>query len=272
MTASGFGPKLHDLRHGTNHHAVFDEWWQFARREYLGLDLDTPLKKVTWFYDPLLDVHHRMPVKVALICAFWLTNQVPEDALRLYEASSADAGLRELEPALVHPQPVAQGLFLAREWGDHDVAARLAEAAEARYEPTWDRRTGEFTWGFGLNEQYPRGQYNAAFAAAEAVSEGAWRRVGRGRVPDGPAVVEGVDFPTVGLSEARWKDGALHLRLSAQNSDVLGSRTSFDVVGLAQPHIWRVEGRADTTAEVTPDGALRIATIVDTTPLRVLPF
>ncbi len=48
------------------------------------------------------------------------------------------------------------------------MEARLAAAIEASYEPSWDMTRGEFTWGLGLDEPHPRGQFNAFLAAAEA--------------------------------------------------------------------------------------------------------
>jgi hypothetical protein len=66
--------------------------------------------------------------------------------------------------------------------------------------------TGEFTWGFGLDERYPRGQFNAQAAFAEAMSEGAWSRLFN--EPNLRKFVEpsvmGVDFPNVCLSQANY--------------------------------------------------------------------
>jgi hypothetical protein len=269
MAAAGFGLKLHDLRHGTSYHDVYEPWWQFARREYLGLDGDEVPPLVTFYYDPLLDIHHRLPVRTALSTAYYATPQAPDDARRLSAAASANAGLRRADPDLSHPRFTCHALFLAREWGDGETAGRLAAAMEEHYEPTWDAATGEFTWGFGLNERYPRGQFNAAAAAAEAVTEGAWRRFGRQRLPDGPGLVRGVDFPAVALSEARWVDGTLWVRLSPQTPEVTGARTSFEVSGLPQPASWYVVGPPDASVDVTASGALRVVTTVGPEPLAI---
>ena len=77
-------------------------------------------------------------------------------------------------PTVIGERNTGVALLLAREWGLDDVASRLATAADATYEPTWDTDRGEFTWGFGLGEEHPRGQFNAIMAAAEAVTAGAW--------------------------------------------------------------------------------------------------
>lgn len=269
MTAAGFGLKLHDLRHGTRHHDVFDTWWEWARDAYLGLEGDAAPTNYTFYYDPLLDLHHRLPVRInGLYTAWWLASQVPADARRFFEAVAVDSALRRPELNLPHPRGAAYGLFLARELGDGELAARIAEYAEEHYEPTWDRATGEFTWGFGLGEEHPRGQFNAAMVAAEAASEGAWYQFGQRRLPDTP-LVRGVDFPTVGLSEACWVDEVLNLQLSAATPAVLGSRTTFEVVGLTQPTAWQVSGPDETVVSVTPAGVLRIGTTVQPTPIAV---
>lgn len=269
MTAAGFGLKLHDLRHGTRHLDVFNTWWGWARGAYLGLDGDEAPTKYTFYYDPLLDLHHRLPIRVnGLYTAWWLASLVPGDAQTFFEAVVEDSGVRQPELSVRHPRIAAYTLFLAREFGDGELAALMAEYADERYEPTWDRATGEFTWGFGLNEEHPRGQYNAAMVAAEAASEGAWYQFGQRRLPDTP-LVRGVDFPAVGLSEARWVDGVLNLQLSASTPAVLGSRTTFEVVGVTQPTEWHVAGPEDTVVSVTPAGALRIETTVQPTPIAV---
>jgi hypothetical protein len=274
MSAAGFGLKLHDLRHGTQHHEAFDTWWDYARGAYVGLDGDTAPTTYTFYYDPLLDLHHRLPVRTGLTTAFYLAPQVPADARRLFDAASADAGLQRPDLGVsdrrprLHPRVVGFALFLAREWGDSELAARLADFAEQSYEPRWDRATGEFTWGFGLGEEHPRGQYNAGLVLAEPASEGAWQQFGQQRLPESP-LVSGVDFPTVGLSEARWADGILHLQLSAATPAVLGSRTSFEVVGLAEPATWQASGPDDTVLSVTPAGALRVETTVGPAPIAI---
>ena len=49
MSAAGFGLKLHDLRHGTQHHEAFDTWWDYARGAYVGLDGDTAPTTYTFY-------------------------------------------------------------------------------------------------------------------------------------------------------------------------------------------------------------------------------
>lgn len=200
------------------------------------------------YYDPLVDVHHRVPVSGALTTAYYAAPQVPDDARRLFDAGCVAA---KLDKPLKVPIRAARGygssLVLAREWGLHDLEERLVAAIEASYEPTWDTERGELTWGLGLDEEHPRGQYNAFLAAAEAAGPGRWTALSAAPLEPCPQVV-GVDFPTVALSRAEWVGGALRLRLAPLRDDPR-AWTTFAVVG-AEPRVWDVTGPDGTTLDV----------------------
>ena len=200
---------------------------------------------VTAYYDPILEVHHRLPVTFAMTYCFYLAPQVPEEARRLFDAAAASAQISSDGFANMAGHRInAIAWFLAREWGLDELEAAIRGGLEENYEPTWDRARGEFSWGLGLGEEYPRGQYNGFLAAAEVVSPGAWARVSEAPLPKQPGLVEGVDFPTVALAEARWGKDALRLRLHPQSDEVLGRPTRFRVTGLDDPNRWHVEGDA----------------------------
>ena len=98
--------------------------------------------------------------------------------------------------------------------------ARIWAAADEHTEPTWNRDAGEFTLGFGLGEEHPRGQWNARAMAGWVCTTGAWSDVFNGpnlAKFDQPTVVD-VDFPRVAMSTARWDGTALHLAASPQNA------------------------------------------------------
>ena len=218
---------------------MFDDWWTYARGAYMGLGADTRPQTVTFYYDPLLDVHHKLPVMVALINCLYLAPQRPEEARGLFDAALDMLGaLGDGGPTVIGERLTGIALLLAREWSLDDTAERLAAGAEASYEPTWDRDRGEFTWGFGLGEEHPRGQFNAIMAAAEVVTPGAWSALANEAPPARSAEVVGVDFPTVGLRQAEWLGGALHLSTSPMNDTVVGIPTSWRVTGLDQPARW----------------------------------
>jgi hypothetical protein len=216
---------------------------------------EQPPQAVTLYYDPLLDVHHKLPVMVAVINALYLAPQRPDDARRLLDAGLGMLGaLGDGPPTVIGERVTGVGLLLAREWGIDETAARLAAGAEATYEPTWDRERGELTWGFGLDEEHPRGQLNAIMAAAEAVSSGAWTALATTPAAPPFAEVVGVDFPTVGLRRAEWLDGVLHVSTSPMNEAVTGTPTSWRVTSLADPARWTAATHGDAPVATRVDG------------------
>ena len=213
------------------------------------------------YYDPILDVHHRLPVFAALTTAYYAAPQFPDDARRLFDAGCAAAGIGAPREGNIPPsRAYGSSLILAREWGLHDLESWLVEAIEESYEPTWDHETSEFTWGLGLDEPHPRGQFNAFLAAAEASAPGMWERVSAAPVAQCPQVVD-VDFPTVALRRAEWFDGALHLRLAPVREEPRRT-TTFRITG-AEPRVWDVSGPEGTTVDVTANGLIVRTPIVD---------
>jgi hypothetical protein len=225
---------------------------------------------VTFYYDPSIDYHHRLPVgKAGLFPAYFLAPQKPAEARALFEATLAQAGLLDANGRSELPgaQRTPMIIHLAREWGMKDLADRLWQAANDEYEPTWDRERGEFTWGFRLNEEHPRGQFNASMAAAETLTEGAWRRLfnrGPGNRFDEPTVT-GIDFPDLTVTQAWWDSKSVRLLVAtaARSSGVMGRPTSFKIVSLRAASSWRLERDDAPTATVYPTGdELNIATTI----------
>ena len=195
-----------------------------------------------------------MSVGGALTTAYYAAPQVPDDARRLFEAACASVGLDGPPKLPLRPgRGFASSLLLAREWGLAELEERLATAIESSYEPTWDAARGEFTWGMGLGEEHPRGQFNAFLAAAEATGPGMWERLSAAPLTACPQVVD-VDFPTVALRRAEWVNGSLHLRL-APLRETPHVRTTFRIVG-AEPRVWWVTGIDGVTTEVTGQGVI----------------
>ena len=179
----------------------------------------------------------------------------------LFEAAYDDVGLGGGN-AISTPLPASRGvpaaLLLSREWSITDLEHRLVEAIEASYEPTWDTERNEFTWGLGLQEPHPRGQFNAFLAAAELGAPGAWARLSAAPLPPCPQVVD-VDFPTMAFATAEWVDETLHLH-SAPARPAPSERTSFVVTGVHAPAdnwmITSVDGTSvdGVTLDPTDDG------------------
>jgi hypothetical protein len=123
---------------------------------------------------------------------------------------------------------------LAGEYGDEATKARLWDAADAHFEPTWDVDAGEFTMGLRLDEPYPRGQLNARAMAGWICTTGAWSDVFNNpnlTKFDEPTVTA-VDFPRVAMTEARWDGDALHVAAHPQNASVRDTRTTVTLAGL----------------------------------------
>ena len=219
---------------------------------YLDLAGSQAPEMTTFYYDPQLDVHHRLPVSAALTTAFYASPQVAADARRLFDAGCVAAGFTGTLPTPITPsRAVGSSLVLAREWGLAELEDRLVEAIEASYEPTWDRDLGEFTWGLGLNEPYPRGQYNAFLAAAEAAGPGRWTALSAAPIPTCPQLVD-VDVPTMAFSRAEWVDGNLRLRLAPLREDP-SATTTFRLVG-AEPRNWDVHGLDGVRLDLSTTG------------------
>jgi hypothetical protein len=188
---------------------------------------------------------------VAVINALYLAPQRPDEARRLFDAGLGMLGAIGDGPAtVVGERSTGVALLLAREWGLDVTAERLAAGAEASYEPTWDRDRGEFTWGFGLDEEHPRGQFNAIMAAAEAATAGAWTALSTERASALQGEVVGVDFPHVAMRGAAWRDGTLHLSTSALG----GAPTSWRIAGLDDPAHWTASAPSDVPVETRVDG------------------
>jgi hypothetical protein len=203
---------------------------------------------------------------------FYLAPQHFDDARRLYEASrlpvppNPDAASKS--ELLAEPRSFAMELLNAREVGDSARYQTLHALAEQHCEPTWDRARGEFYYGFGLDEPYPRGQANAVIMAAEAGGKQAWWRIFNEpnlHKFDQPTV-SGVDFPRLGISQAVYDADKDFLAVTTYAADLwmAGTETAFTVERLREPAQarllrdgqvydgWRVSGddRIEIKAEV----------------------
>ncbi len=233
---------------------------------------------VTLYYDPTIDYHHVVPIKHGgVLLAYYLAPQRPAEARALFDAACAQMGLLDLAPPLspLHPRSAAGALHLAKEWGLGNLADALQTAADEHYQPSWDHDRGELTWGFGLDEPHPRGQYNGTMAAAEAMSQNAWWRLanaGPGERFDEPTV-EGVDFPTLTVTQAFWDaaNNELYVSTAPMNEDVVGQPTSFRVTQLPA-RAWTVDTLEGPPATAEHDrSALTITAQLAAARYRVRP-
>jgi hypothetical protein len=199
---------------------------------------------VTLYYDPLLDVHLRVPTFTALMNTLYLAPQVPDDSRRLFDAAAEQFGMLAGEEPTLAMNERSSGIawLVARDWGLDDLASRIQAGCEARYEPTW--AGDEFWWGLGLNEPYPRGQFNAILAAAEATTPGAWTALANEYQPyDGPEI-GAVDLDTLAITQADWIDDRLLIGVAAASERTHGRATTLRVRGLEDPSHWNIDGNA----------------------------
>src|SRR5439155_2917105 len=125
----------------------------------------------------------------------------------------------------------------AHELGDDVTEARLRAHVEQHCEPRFfGAENDRFGYFFGWDEQYPRGQQSALLMVPEVGGRGAWARwSGDANLAKFAApTVEGVDFPSVGLSVARndIDRGELLLHTYAATPSHAGRATSMRVVQL----------------------------------------
>lgn len=241
MVFAGLGLRLHDITYGTDLQQVFGRWWEYARKDHVPIQDGRMIDSMSMYYDPIIDLHHKTPSQgpAKLFIISGLLPQYAEDSRIVFDSAVEDMGWSNtdgLDETTGHPYLVGIGKFYAREQGNGALQATLSAYAENHHEPTWDEESGEFTWGFGLNEPHPRGQFNGMAAMAEATTEGSWRRLFNQpnlRKFIDPTVY-GVDFPTVCLSQATY-DAERRLLVVATDPGVPADRgkpTSFRVTNI----------------------------------------
>ena len=194
------------------------------------------------YYDPVVDEHVGHGPMGVVIPAWYFAPQKRELAQAGWQMAAGLSGALGNGPitGLEDPARATMLLQIAGEFASPDIKQRFWEAAEPHIEPTWDRESGEFTLGFGLGEAHPRGQWNARTMAGWVCTEGAWSRLFNEpnlRKFDEPTV-EGVDFPRIALSEARWDGSVLHLAAHPQRPSVTGSRTKVRIGNLGGIQDW----------------------------------
>ena len=280
MSRAGLGLGLHDMLYGSDFRPAFDAFWDYSKRNYLTIEDGKVKGSVTMYYDPLVPCNH--PCDTSPFFYFGLSHGLlpmyPDDARAVYDTAidqvgregDAPLGPNEPGPEKAGDPMAAMGRlmiqFLAREFGDEAIHAKLKIHSDDHDEPTWDNESGEFTWRFGRDELHPRGQLNASAAFAEVAEPGIWasliKRPNLRKFLD-PSVY-GVDFPKVCLSQAIY-DAERRLLVIATDSGAphaAGEPTNFRVTNV-RPENCRVEiDSAPSDAWRVVDGALEISTSV----------
>jgi hypothetical protein len=208
------------------------------------------------YFDPTVDEHVGHGPIGLILPAWYLAPQRREVAEAAWNLGGVLTGA--LDPSrqdiamLDNPVLGVTLVQLAGEFADDATKQRIWRAADEHFQPTWDVDAGELTFGFGLDEEHPRGQWNARAMAGWACSgPGAWSDVFNrpNLVKFDEPTVTGVDFPRVALSHARWDAATdtLHVAAHPQNASVRDTRTTLRV----PPGRWTVTHPDGTTADAT---------------------
>ena len=258
LSAAALGLQMTDLVVGTDTHSIYDTWVEETFQErYLRFDSRGRLKSVALYYDPLLERAHGQGALGGIGPALYMLPQNRPMAEELYRAGVASVGWdRRWMPVLgptSEPRFFTIAMLLAREFGDHTTARRLARKL-GRFEngrffdASSEGETDEFGYFYGYGEPYPRGQESAIRILAELLhDEGDWYRAFNESDADkfDAPTIKAVDYPRIGLSRAHNEDrtGVLEFETYAASSDATGASTSLRVTQL--PDLAQVSVRRD---------------------------
>ncbi len=279
-TLSGAATRLYDAFHGTRFADPYYRWQRYYAAHYVGSDQGNGPDWLMGYYDPDLKVgrpdHGRANVG-NWVPTLWHGVAMDEALFRpLYDtmirshyrpqgdgtAHLAAMGGTDVDLSIV----TGLGAALARDMGDTDKADAMARWIEAKYEPLRDHERGEFAYGFGFNEAWPRGQYNAWVMPSHLVTHpGHWRGIfQRPNVAKfSQPTVEGIDFPSVRVRVARYAAARkrLDVELAAGTPDAVGRPMAFRVTRLVRGGRYTVVANdAPGVERRATDGTLAIRT------------
>lgn len=266
-SAGGLGLYLYDRIFGAETHRPFQNFLEYTKDNYMSVSNDGKLEWITQYYDPIANHNSTRGPAGGVGSAFLLLPQDRELATFLYESASNALGWNNPRVPI---QANASGLNMARALGDHTAIARLSAAAEREFDPRFfGEHEEKFGWWFGLNEGFPRGQRSASMMVSEIGANESWPRAF-----DAPHLdkfeaptVEGIDFPSLGVSQA-WNDtgnGTLYVTTYATTPDRRGVDTSWRVTNLANPDDVFVlcDGEPFERVEVEGTDTIRLDTTID---------
>lgn len=281
VTAAALGLQLYDRLHGTELHAPFPTWTQFAREHFMGLKSNGDLDWFCFYYDPIVEKVGTLHEPYNIVV--WLHLLYPQDkdwATQLYELCMRPIGFNDHRFPVVQigkdPRMLVTGLVMAREIGDDKTEARLREVVENEYEPRWFGSENErFGYWFGFDEPWPRGQLNATLLMADVGEPGAWTRIFNQPLTHvhSEPTVRGVDYPSLGISRARNDMSAriLNVVTYAATPSKRRTPTSFTVDRLPDPAAITVsvDGQDHAAWRVTGPDSVQIDIDIDDHHVRL---
>lgn len=257
MSAAGLGLQLYDALLGTTVNKPFLDWVAFAEKHYMGRDRRGRLDWVAFYYDPVEASMLSFPGRLGGYGALCLLHYLyPQDARlgeELYECAMRQLGWNDPSVPVVQwaddPQMLSTAMWMARELGDTTTWDRLREISESQFEPRFfGEDNTRFAYWFGLDEPWPRGQFNATMAMIECAEPGAWSRVFNAPRTDLHAqpTLRGVDYPTLGVRRTHHDLArqALEVDTFAATPAHRGRATTFTVENLPVDGLhMRLDGR-----------------------------
>jgi len=273
-TAGGLGMHLYDKVFGKNTHRAFENFIGYTRENYMKVGSDGKLQSITSYYDPVEKFHFGGSAAAGLNTAHLMQPQNPELGRLLYEGAANALGWRTGTND-IRGNPT--GLVMAKELGDDVAYRRLSAAADREFEPkVFGEHQEQFGWFFNNKEGFPRGQGSAMLMAAEIAGPGDWTRAFEARYQDKytAPTVEGVDFPSLGVSQA-WNDrstGVLHVVTYAAAPDKRGTATRWRVTNLpnAAGVTVRLNGQPFTRFAAVGTGTIELTTTVDANQFEIV--
>jgi hypothetical protein len=248
----------------SNSHGAFENWIEFMRENYMGINAQNQIEWTTLYYDPLAEFKVNVPGAGGGVgSAFYLLPQSPELATQIYDAAANAQGWRDPRREI---QPSAQGLVMAKALGDHTAVSRLSAAAERFSEPKWFGEDNDrFGWWFNNGEPWPRGQGSAQQMISE-IAEGDWIEAFKVKHLDKftAPTLEGVDYPTIGVDSA-WNDkdnGVLNISTYAADRNANGQSTSWRITNLpnAAEAVVICDGATISDVQVLNDNTIVVPT------------
>ena len=251
------------MLYGSDFRPAFDAFWDHAKRHYNPIRDGKVTGSVTMYYDPLVPCHH--PVGDSYNFQFGTAHGVlplyPGDARVLYDDAIGRLNWREeasTGPDDATPEntgdPMASFVqlmarFLAREFGDEAVHARLQARSEAHDEPSWGHRDRRIHMAVRARRTAPeRSDERHRGSGRGPPRRGAWADL-----LDRPNLrkfleptVHGVDFPKVCLSQATYD---VERRLLAVATDAGAPRAA------GEPTTFRITNVDPDRCVLVADGA-----------------
>lgn len=278
VSATGLGLKLYDATQGTRLQNPYDQWVEYARQHYMGLTRRGELDWFALYYDPVKHEACTMPDNLtgymSLCVVPYVLPQQPEWGRRLYEMSMRLLGWSDPRARInqFHPDPrfLSIALFMANELGDTVTYDRLAAVAERDFEPRFfGEEDTSFGYFFGWGERWPRGQPSALLMTLELGGPGSWTRAfnAPNLTKFDEPTVEGIEFPTLGVSSAHNDPatGELHVSTYAAAPSARGRSTTWRITNLPVPDDVRItcDGQAFEAWRKLDDATIELAIDID---------